>query len=65
MRKDLAVGKAEAVPDEFATAMQQLSAEAEKTLPPDEIEQHDHFSGKKPGTRAPRLFRVKRPHPDC
>ncbi len=39
------MGKAEAVPDEFATAMQQLSAEVEKTLPPDEIEQHDHFGG--------------------
>jgi len=39
------MGKTEAVPDEFATAMQQLSAEAEKTLPPDEMERHDHFGG--------------------
>jgi len=30
---------------DFAIVMQQLSAEAEKTLPPDEIEQHDHFGG--------------------
>src|SRR5437879_10312298 len=45
MRKEPGMGKAEAVPDEFATAMQQLSAEAEKTLPPDEIEQYDHFGG--------------------
>jgi len=35
--------KADVVPDEFATAMQQLSAEAEKTLPPDEIGQLNHF----------------------
>ena len=39
------MGKAVAVPDEFATAMQQLSAEAEKTLPPGEIEQRDHSGG--------------------
>src|SRR6266849_2129206 len=45
MRKEPAMGKAEAVPDEFATAMQQLSAEAEKTLPPGEIEQRDHSGG--------------------
>ena len=29
------MGKAVAEPDEFAAAMQQLSAEAEKTRPPD------------------------------
>jgi len=39
------MGKVVAAPNEFATAMQQLSAEAEKTLPPGEIEEHDHFGG--------------------
>ncbi len=39
------MGKAVAVPDEFVTAMQQLSAEAEKTLPPGEIEEHANFGG--------------------
>ncbi len=37
--------KADVVTDEFATAMQELSAEAEKTLPPHEIGQLNHFGG--------------------
>ena len=37
------MGEAVAEPDEFAAAMQQLSAEAEKTRPPDELESHAHF----------------------
>src|SRR5438309_10656975 len=45
MRREPAMGKAVVVPDEFDTAMQQLSAEAEKTLPPGEIEQRDHSGG--------------------
>ncbi len=35
------MGKAIKVPDEFTATMQQLSAEAEKTLPPDLTEQRD------------------------
>ncbi len=38
------MGKTVAAPNEFATAMQQLSAAAEKTLPADEIEEHN-FGG--------------------
>ena len=40
------MGKAVAEPDEFAAAMQQLSAEAEKTRPPDELESHAHVGWK-------------------
>jgi len=39
------MGKSVAVPDEFATAMQQLSAEAEKTLPAEETEERGLFGG--------------------
>ncbi len=43
--------------DEFAAAMQQLSAEAEKELPPEGAEQSDLFGGEEQSAEQPKEFR--------
>jgi molecular chaperone GrpE (heat shock protein) len=48
------MGNTTAEPDEFATAMQQLSAEAAKTVPSQSKPEHDLFAGEFEPTEVPK-----------